>query len=56
MDKKSKIKIEVTETEAKLIEFWRSLEYGEMTIKIQDGRPMDVLRMEKRVDLKQILS
>jgi len=46
--------IDVTKSEAKIINLWRGLQYGEMTIKIQGGSPQDIVRIERRFDLKKI--
>jgi hypothetical protein len=50
---KKKYKFELSENEAKVIALWRGLEYGTITLKIQDGIPQDVLNVEHRVDLKK---
>jgi hypothetical protein len=39
------------EKEKKLIEFIRELEFGEVTIKVQDGLPVMVERAKEKVKL-----
>jgi hypothetical protein len=39
------------EKEKKLIEFIRSLKYGEVTIKVQDGLPVMIEKVTEKVKL-----
>ena len=39
------------EKEQKLIEFIRELQYGEVTIKVQDGLPVMIERVKEKVKL-----
>lgn len=50
---KKKYNFELTENEARVIALWRGLEYGSITLRIQDGTPQDVLNVERRIDLKK---
>ena len=39
------------EKEKKLLEFIRELQYGEVTIKVQDGLPVMIERVKEKVKL-----
>jgi hypothetical protein len=43
------------EKEKKLIEFIRQLQFGEVTIKVQDGLPVLVERATEKVKLRHIM-
>jgi len=46
--------IKLTKNEEKIINLWRTIQYGEMVIKIQDGKPQDFVKIERNFDLKKI--
>ena len=50
----SHAKKELNKNEEKIINLWRTVQYGEMIIKIQDGMPQNQVFIERRFDLKKI--
>jgi len=39
--------------ELQVIDLWREMKFGSLTIKVQDGTPQDLIKMDKHVNLKK---
>ncbi len=43
----------ISQNELKVLLLWRDMKYGSLTLKVQDGVPMDLIRVDKQVRLSK---